>query len=301
MLMGPNEEAKNDDGVAPRRLRLGPRHLQYAVPYSIGVSVLYLLGYWGTFQIDPFEYIGIGDVVKLAVYPLSTILVLGAAFVGAVQASGILLQNLFDTTKRWIRALLPNHPRLAALVCLTALLAVVAVLVIWSSYSGDTGTESTRKAHEFRIWDLALIFGLWLSGSLAIRLGATPEMSAFFDSRPIATMAVFIIAAPIVCAFPAGRSLAYDHLRDGCAPMEIDTSRSSAFPASMNSGTYLGYLGGHVFVREWKTGAIVSTRLSEGQSLVLLPLDTRSDGRPQACSRSRRVSVENPGPVTPAD
>lgn len=300
--MGPNEEAKNDDGVAPRRLRLGPRHLQYAVPYSIGVSVLYLLGYWGTFRIDPFEYIGIGDVVKLAVYPLSTILVLGAAFVGAVQASGILLQDLFDTTKRWIRALLPSHPRLAALVYLTALLAVVAVLFIWSSqYPASTGTEYIRKAYKYQLWDLALMFGLWLSGGLAIRLGAMPVMSTVFGSIPIATMAVLIIAAPIVCAFPAGRSFAYDQLRDGCAPIEIDTSRSSALPAAVNNGAYLGYLGGHVFVREWKTGAIVATRLSEGRSLVLLPLDTRADGRPKACNRSRRVSAESSAPATAAE
>lgn len=299
--MTESEQAKRDDGMAPRRLYLRPRHLQYAVPYSIGVSVLYLLGYWGTFQVDPLEYVGIGDVVKLAVYPLSTMLVLSAAVVAAVQASGILLQKSFDTAKRWIRALLPNHPRLAALVYLIGLLAVVAALFIWLPNSASTGTESTRKAHEYPIWDLALLVGLWLSGSLAIKLGATPVMLTIFGSRPMATFAVFIIAAPPVCAFPAGRSIAYDHLRDGCAPMEIDTSRSSAFPAAINNGTYLGYLGGHVFVREWKTGAIVATRLSEGQSLVLLPLDTRADGRPQACSRSRRVAAENAAPTPSND
>ena len=56
--------ADNGGDVASRGLRFRPRHLQYAIPYSIAVSVIYLWGYSRTFQVDPLENVGIGDVVK---------------------------------------------------------------------------------------------------------------------------------------------------------------------------------------------------------------------------------------------
>ena len=39
-------------------------------PYGISVSTLYLLGYWGTFEINIFEYADISDILKISVYQL---------------------------------------------------------------------------------------------------------------------------------------------------------------------------------------------------------------------------------------
>ncbi|MFO1128457.1 MAG: hypothetical protein U1E66_08540 [Rhodospirillales bacterium] len=40
-----------------------------SVPYSVSVSACYMFGYWGTFKINPLEFIGFADLAKLAVYP----------------------------------------------------------------------------------------------------------------------------------------------------------------------------------------------------------------------------------------
>jgi hypothetical protein len=49
-------------------------------PYSLVVSLLYLFGFWGTFNINVLEYIALTDVIKNALYPLiysSILIVLG--------------------------------------------------------------------------------------------------------------------------------------------------------------------------------------------------------------------------------
>ncbi len=46
------------------------KYLTLIIPYSIGISTLYLFGYWGSFNINIFEYIGISDVLKIAIYQL---------------------------------------------------------------------------------------------------------------------------------------------------------------------------------------------------------------------------------------
>lgn len=42
----------------------------WLAPYALVVSTLYLWGYWGTFDINVLDYIGLSDVVKAAVYPI---------------------------------------------------------------------------------------------------------------------------------------------------------------------------------------------------------------------------------------
>ena len=46
--------------------------------YFVSVSVLYLWGYWGTFDINIIEFLSVTDVVKLAAYPVGSALILFA-------------------------------------------------------------------------------------------------------------------------------------------------------------------------------------------------------------------------------
>jgi len=41
-------------------------------PYAIAVSSLYLWGYWGEFEVNILEYIGISEIVKAAIYPVAS-------------------------------------------------------------------------------------------------------------------------------------------------------------------------------------------------------------------------------------
>ncbi|HZW26704.1 MAG TPA: hypothetical protein VFF26_14595 [Gallionella sp.] len=47
------------------------KYIVILAPYSIFVSTLYLLGYWGAFGINIFEYIGLSDIIKTAIYQLA--------------------------------------------------------------------------------------------------------------------------------------------------------------------------------------------------------------------------------------
>jgi hypothetical protein len=42
----------------------------FVVPYALVTSLLYLFGYWSSFQINILEYVSLPDVIKLAIYPL---------------------------------------------------------------------------------------------------------------------------------------------------------------------------------------------------------------------------------------
>jgi len=52
--------------------------------YALVLSALYLLGYWGTFQFNILEFIGFGDVLSYALFPLLVAVV--PIVVGAVWA-----------------------------------------------------------------------------------------------------------------------------------------------------------------------------------------------------------------------
>lgn len=56
--------------------------ITFIAPYSLVVSLLYLFGFWGVFNINILEYIALTDVIKNALYPLlysSVFIVLGLA------------------------------------------------------------------------------------------------------------------------------------------------------------------------------------------------------------------------------
>jgi hypothetical protein len=47
-------------------------YLYFGSLYFITVGVLYLWGYWGQFDVNILEYIGLADVLKLAAYPIAS-------------------------------------------------------------------------------------------------------------------------------------------------------------------------------------------------------------------------------------
>lgn len=56
-------------------------------PYAIVVSSLYLWGYWGSFEVNILEYIGISEIVKAAIYPIASAFAVFA--IGAVLGEAL--------------------------------------------------------------------------------------------------------------------------------------------------------------------------------------------------------------------
>lgn len=48
------------------------KYVALATPYVFGVSVLYLYGFWSTFDLNIFEFIKISDVINLTIYNIVT-------------------------------------------------------------------------------------------------------------------------------------------------------------------------------------------------------------------------------------
>lgn len=45
------------------------KYIAIVIPYAGLVSTLYLLGYWGSFNVNILEYVGLQDLIKLALFP----------------------------------------------------------------------------------------------------------------------------------------------------------------------------------------------------------------------------------------
>lgn len=79
MLSRPTSESTNT--------RLAAKY--WLGPYAIVVSSLYLWGYWGAFEVNILEHIGLSEIVKSAIFPIASAFAFFAigAFLGEALAS----------------------------------------------------------------------------------------------------------------------------------------------------------------------------------------------------------------------
>ena len=101
-------------------------------PYAIAVSTLYLLGYWGSFQINVLEYISISDMVKATIYPLGSAfaflalgVILGEVLSPNIEPGGGAHTAIGKFVNRWVR------PLFIVFLVLVALLAVLGPVRKW--------------------------------------------------------------------------------------------------------------------------------------------------------------------------
>lgn len=271
---------------APLAPQLRTLHFQLAVPYAIGVSVLYLFGYWGTFQINPLEYAGVGDLVKLAAYPLATVLVL--SFFMSV------LSYAYFWIIAWSRYGIPTRLKKSVSV-LSLIFSLSSLIVVPLLYRYEVAFTAARPGD---VWRWVFAGSAALSFFLSYVLSASRPAATISGSRFVRTVVVVTLITPLLCAFPLGRLSANRHLKNGCATLEIDPKRSGVSDLLIGPAAYVGYLGEHTFMREWATGAIVIERIPEGRPLVLLPSKTRADGPQRACNYSGPNAVDEGRPVT---
>lgn len=68
------------------------KYIWIALPYFFAVGVLYLWGYWGSFEINIFEYADFSDLVKVAIIPVGStfVFILLGFFFGAHSPKPVL-------------------------------------------------------------------------------------------------------------------------------------------------------------------------------------------------------------------
>lgn len=253
----------------PSPPRIPAVFLQFAIPYSVVTAVLFLTGYWETFGVSPLEYAGASDLVRLSAYPLTWLAFLTVFLL-------LLNEALWATTKglmRWAS----NRPWPLLVVSYGALAILIA-----------TGLHSWYARHNWGAvptMHFLLVANVLVSLVIAISLGSSQTLEWISRSKLVRKVVVLAVLAPLTGAFSFGRILGEANLKDECAFVEVDLARSGIVLEEARGATYIGNLGGHIFMREWDTGAVVITRLSDGV-LVLLPRVTRAQGRPEKCSEN---------------
>jgi len=237
--------------------RLGIKELfAFGAAYMMAVGACYLVGYWGSFQINVFEYISFADVVKLAIFPLMPFLVGLLAGVACHQlwyAEKVSTQhknnhNLQKTNFKVLRRFL---------------IAIILSIVLVSFFS-----PMLRK-----MWP-PLPSGLiaFFVGMLAIPLSYVDELINIFPNREfrLVSLFLFLFMPPISWAY--GSWLAHT-VKTGGAELFVDVLRSPLpFESDPNSQVaYLGLLGDLYVLRESQSGKIVFLKKGGESPLFLVP------------------------------
>ena len=83
--------------------------IYFATSYGFVVSMLYLFGYWSTFDINILEYIKISDVIKISIYPILTSIgititgIIVGSFYGRISAKpNVQKSEKLNKIEKWI-------------------------------------------------------------------------------------------------------------------------------------------------------------------------------------------------------
>ncbi|MDP1734988.1 MAG: hypothetical protein Q8L44_11580 [Sulfuritalea sp.] len=226
------------------------------VAYSAAVAALYLFGYWGTFDVNILEFVGLSDLVKLAAYPLLislASLIAGYALAEVLRSDEVLpVGGGAETTigrfgrKNW-------RYLIALQVLITVLVATYGV----------------------QPWK-------WFSVAFLIALMFTPftHMEFFVSLLPNPRLrgnVIFLSLFIASTAFAYGNFHAYLAKR-GEAPVSVDVVRSklSLRFEDKKPVAYLGYVGGYFVFYETVTGSVVFVRPKDENPIFLLHNSTRS-------------------------
>lgn len=212
------------------------------------VGACYQFGYWGSFHVNPLEFISITDVGKLAVYPLVVTF--------ACILSGILIGKLLIIT---------HYPP-----------------------GAGADTPIGRKLNKHRTWlaasliliaaNVAIFFTRpekWLVvaaliGPLSTGIG---NLDSLIKVLPNAGMRYSILSVivllPIFSIYQGSRQ-AHD-IKDNRPAQFVDVVRSKLPIESdeKHSVAYLGYLGNVYILREGKTGQLIFVKQRDDSPLFL--------------------------------
>lgn len=152
-------------------------------PYAIVVSSLYLWGYWGAFEVNILEYIGISEIVKAAIYPIAS----GFAFF----AIGAIFGEALSPT-------LHLPPGGGANTSVGRLLRKLAPALVTMYLVGITLLFLAGSVEKWRT--LPVLFAI----AVYIPLKSTNFLRAEFESDGARSIVIFLIAALVPFAYGRG-------------------------------------------------------------------------------------------------
>lgn len=210
--------------------------LTHLSAYSIGVGGLYLLGYWGAFDIRVMEYVHLTDVFKLAVFPLTIAI--------TTTALGVVIgQVLVDVTHKSPSPPIPRALRVAFWIGVYALLLLIFLLFVF-------GTE--------RKWEL--LPGL-IAPFATIHLRDAPILQRLLPDARVRYLVAFILVAIPLQSYGRG-VLDADSLRSGSFFVyAVEGVPGGASPSDpLRQPRLIGRAGDQMFFFDPETDAVVMTK-----------------------------------------
>jgi hypothetical protein len=149
-------------------------------PYAAGVSLLYLLGYWGSFRINIFNFISLSDILKLALLP-----VLYLILCSAVTGTSMYFMTAWKDKQNEKKKMPPQpiSPRFSFILNCSLALISIAILVFmsgpdkWIWFGAINGVIFARVIETLKV-SKRIITNDNLRLSIAV-LVAVPLLSAF--------------------------------------------------------------------------------------------------------------------------
>lgn len=225
-------------------------YVAIALSYGAVVGALYLFGFWGTLNVNILEFIGLGDLIKLAVYPLLVSMAsLLSGYLLAMVTPGDSLPpgGGADTPigrfglKYW-RYLVTGH------------LLVIFAIILFVEVPGK--------------WFLVAVLASLLSVVLT-------HLDFFIDLFPNARARGNVLTLAILVAGSAFYYGTYNAslAKSGKGELLVDAARSQL---SLNHDTkkpvvYLGYVTGHFVLLESMSGAVVFVKMKDDAPMFLVP------------------------------
>ncbi|MGF1841553.1 MULTISPECIES: hypothetical protein [Vibrio] len=216
------------------------KFLAALTPYSLSVSLLYLFGFWSSFDINVLEYIAISDVLKSALSPLLYALLLVAV--------GVALGNLFSTPINKYMPPgggkhLPEAKYYRALIFVTLLMLFVAIFYIIFFETGG--------ARWFKVAALSMMF-------LPIVIGDASFAEGYLKHKQSRVIIINILASLSLYSFGWGASNA-------------KVIKSEGKVVSINGVetelVYIGWAGDFLFLWDDKKNMVVARNKSTVHSI----------------------------------
>ena len=221
-----------------------------ALPFSLLMSALYLCGFWIPFRLNVLEFIGIGDIAKLALMPL----VIG--MVPLFFSAGVM--TIFHKPYR------ASTPRDVPkwFVVLRRFERWIGLLLLVAIFSVSFFVDSPWKW--MAVTELVMILGM-------PALYWTPIVQ-LCPSRPVRTFVFAFATSALGLSFTWG-AMSANMIMSGHAALLVDMQRShlDLGEAPMHPLEYIGRVGDYFFLFETKSQTLIFVKPKDNALLALVP------------------------------
>ncbi|CAJ0742121.1 hypothetical protein R16034_02980 [Ralstonia edaphis] len=217
-----------------------------AVSYSFFVSACYLMAFWGSFGINVFQFAGLTDFAKLAIYPvaLATVGIFGGTFLQAINST--LLRGGARETGR-------KPPHSTFLDRASVLPALVAIALI--QIKGGPNSWS---------------FGSLLFIPFLLVLSRTEFCVRYFPGRMVRQTVVLWAALMPFWLVSVGKVDAM-RIKAGEGDVWVERGGAAATLTATESSHlgYVGFVGGTYMIYEPLSNSVALIKQSDGAPLIL--------------------------------